>query len=120
MQEEVIMHTEFIPNEKVALYFSAADLVVQPYKTATQSGVTQIAYHFNKPMIVTRTGGLAEMVPHDRAGYAVEPDPAQIAEAIRDFFDRNRQEEMGKTVAGDKKKFSWEGMIRTIENLFET
>ena len=117
MSEEVYMHTDYIPDEKVSFYFSAADLVVQPYKTATQSGVTQIAYHFDKPMLVTRTGGLAEMVPHGKAGYVVEPDPGKIASAIDDFFENNRYNEMSAHVGKEKKKYHWSNMIKAIENL---
>ncbi|MGC9471883.1 MAG: glycosyltransferase [Bacteroidales bacterium] len=117
MQEDVVLHTEFIPNEKVRYYFCAADLVVQPYKTATQSGVTQIAYHFDRPMVVTRTGGLAEMVPHGRAGYITEQAPEAITAAILDFFDRSRFQEMSDHVAEIKKTFSWERMVNTTEKV---
>ena len=71
LREDVIMHNKFIPDKAVSDYFCAADLVVQPYKNATQSGVTQIAYHFNKPMIVTNAGGLAEFIPDGKVGYVV-------------------------------------------------
>jgi D-inositol-3-phosphate glycosyltransferase len=71
-------------------YFCAADLVVQPYKHATQSGVTQVAYHFDKPMVVTNVGGLAELVPHGEVGYVVEPKPKAIAEAIVDFYSTEK------------------------------
>ncbi len=119
MREELIMHNDFIPNERVSLYFCASDLVVQPYKTATQSGVTQIAYHFDRPMIVTRTGGLAEMVADGRVGYVVEPDPARISSAIHDFFEKGRFEEMSREVAIEKKQFSWTRMVRTLEQLLK-
>jgi glycosyltransferase involved in cell wall biosynthesis len=62
------MHTQFIANSEVNRYFSAADLVVQPYKSATKSGVTQIAYYYGVPMVVTQTGGLAELVPMEKSG----------------------------------------------------
>ncbi|HDR89272.1 MAG TPA: glycosyltransferase [Bacteroidetes bacterium] len=117
MQEDVVLHTEFIPDEKVRYFFCAADLVVQPYKTATQSGVTQIAYHFDRPMVVTRTGGLAEMVPHGRAGYITEQAPEAITAAILDFFDRGRFQEMSDHVAEIKKTFSWERMVNTVEKV---
>src|SRR5690606_427462 len=94
LQGRVVQATEFIPHEKVALYFSAADLIVQPYRTATQSGVTQIAYHFEKPMVVTNVGGLAEMIPDQKVGYVVEVDPAAIADAIVNFYSQHRALEM--------------------------
>ena len=69
---------EFIPDDRVRYFFGISDLIVQPYKTATQSGITQIAYHFEKPMVVTRVGGLAEIVPDGECGYAVAPEPTAI------------------------------------------
>ncbi|MGX5816759.1 glycosyltransferase [Chitinophaga lutea] len=77
---------DFIPNDEVKYYFSAADLIVQPYRTATQSGISQMAYHFGKPMLVTNVGGLPEIVPHGKAGYVVMPDPASIADGIMHFL----------------------------------
>jgi D-inositol-3-phosphate glycosyltransferase len=87
--EHVIMSNDFIPDSQVVNYFCASDLVVQPYKSATQSGVTQIAYHFNKPMLITDVGGLAEILPHGKVGYVVSPVPADIANAIVDFYEEN-------------------------------
>ncbi len=117
IKEQVVMHTEFIPDSRVALYFNAADLVVQPYKSATQSGVTQIAYHFNKPMVVTNVGGLAEMVPHGVAGYVVNPDPAEVAGAIADFYLNHREVVMTASVAQEKQKYTWEALTRKIREL---
>jgi D-inositol-3-phosphate glycosyltransferase len=113
----VILATDFIPDDKVALYFSACDLVVQPYKSATQSGVTQIAYHFEKPMIVTDVGGLSEIVPHGRAGYVVSPDGESIANAIRRFYDSGGEEAFKEGLQEEKKKYSWEQMVDTIVSL---
>ena len=72
---EIILFDHFIKDNEVPLFFSIADLVVQPYKTATQSGVTQIAFYFEKPMLVTDVGGLREIVPDGKCGYVVKPDP---------------------------------------------
>ncbi|MCU0449414.1 MAG: glycosyltransferase [Bernardetiaceae bacterium] len=107
----LVLATHFIPNGQVAWYFGAADLVVQPYRTATQSGVTQIGYHFGKPMLVTDTGGLAETIPHGRAGYVVPLAPAAIADAILDFFENNREAAMSQGVAEEKVKYSWPTFI---------
>ena len=82
-----MLHLDFIPTEQVRVFFSAADLVVQPYKSATQSGISQIAYHFEKPMVVTKVGGLPEIVTDGVSGYVVEPKPEAIAAAVRDFFE---------------------------------
>jgi glycosyltransferase involved in cell wall biosynthesis len=113
------MSNDFIPDSEVVYYFCAADLVVQPYKTATQSGVTQIAYHFNKPMIITNVGGLAEFVPDGRVGYVVEPDEKQIALAIGRFYNENKEEDFSVNAAEEKKKYSWSRMIDAIDELLK-
>lgn len=113
------LRTEFIPDSDVNLYFSAADMVVQPYKTATQSGVTQIGYHFNKPMLVTNVGGLAEIIPDGKVGYVVEPDSEKIADALFDFYEGSKMEEFETNVLEEKKRFSWENMVNTILDLSE-
>ncbi|MFO8086918.1 MAG: glycosyltransferase [Bacteroidales bacterium] len=115
--DDVILRNEFIADDAVALYFSAADLVVQPYRNATQSGVTQIAFHFEKPMLVTDVGGLSEIVPHGKAGYVVAPKPDDIAAAINDFFDHNRYDEMQEQVRKEKAKYSWDKLTRKIKDL---
>jgi glycosyltransferase involved in cell wall biosynthesis len=85
--------------------------VVQPYKSATQSGITQIAYHFNKPMIVTNVGGLAELVPNSKVGYCVEPNVKEIQSALINFFSQNKEEEFSKNVEVEKQKFSWKDLV---------
>jgi len=111
---DIVLFERFINDEEVRDFFSAADLVVQPYKNATQSGVTQIAYHFEKPMLVTDVGGLREIVPDRICGYVVKPDPKEIADSIADFFDNSRREQFIKNVIEEKKKFSWSRMTSTI------
>ncbi len=117
LKENVIMSNDFIPDSKVADYFNAADIVVQPYKDATQSGVTQIAYHFEKPMITTDVGGLAEIVPDGKVGFVINPDPAEIAASIRRFYDENHEAGFIANIKTEKLKYSWERMIETIEKL---
>ncbi len=117
LNDQVIMSNDFIPDSKVADYFNAADIVVQPYKDATQSGVTQIAYHFEKPMITTNVGGLAEIVPDGKVGFVINPDPAEIAASIRRFYDGNHETEFIHNIKTEKLKYSWERMIETIEKL---
>ena len=110
----IIWKNEFVPSDEVRFCFGAADIIAQPYKTATQSGVSQIAYHFGKPMLVTNVGGLAEIVPDGKAGYVVEPDPARIADGLVDFFANNRQEQFAKGILDEKSKYSWSKMTQAI------
>lgn len=115
--DRVILHTDFIPDHEVNRYFCAADLVTQPYKSATQSGVTQVAYHFEKPMLVTRVGGLPEIVPDGKCGFVVEPAPQGIADAIAAFYTNNCAESMQAGVREEKKKYSWDKMTQAICSL---
>lgn len=117
LENDIIFFDHFISDSEVPLYFSIADLVVQPYKSATQSGVTQIAYYFEKPMLVTDVGGLREIVPDGKCGYVVKPESDQIAEAIVDFFENNRKKEFTEGVRSEKQKFSWDRMTAAILEL---
>lgn len=120
LQDRVILHTDYIPNDEVNRYFCAADLIVQPYKAATQSGVTQVGYHFNKAMLVTKVGGLAEIVKDKASGYVVEPRPDAIADAIVDFYDNNRQPAFEKATQDFKQRFSWTEMTKVIRELYDS
>ena len=120
IDSRVVMHTDFIPDHEVNRYFCAADLVVQPYKTATQSGVTQIAFHFGKPMVVTNVGGLPEIVPDGKVGFVVEPDAQQIADAIVRYFEEGWQERLTAGVLEEKQKYAWSNMTKAIDNLKTT
>ncbi|MFY0254947.1 glycosyltransferase [Chitinophaga sp. 30R24] len=115
--ERVLMHTDFIPNDAVKNYFCAADLVVQPYKSATQSGISQIAYHFEKPMVVTNVGGLVEMVPDGVVGFQATPDPAAIAGAIEKYFVENREADMVAALRQEKQQYSWSRLVGEIKEL---
>ena len=86
------MKSSFISADEVKNYFCAADLITQTYKTATQSGITQIAYHFDRPMLVTDVGGLSEIVPHLKVGYVTKKDSLDIANCIYDFYNNNRED----------------------------
>lgn len=108
LNQVVHLKTDFIPNSEVRYYFSAADLVVQPYKHATQSGITQIAFHFEKPMVVTNVGGLAEVVPDGKVGFVAEPEPKSIADAILRFFEPNSIPNLQQNILAEKQKYSWE------------
>ncbi|WP_205500653.1 glycosyltransferase [Rufibacter psychrotolerans] len=114
LQERVILATQYIPHDQVSAYFSAADLVVQPYRHASQSGVTQIAYHFEVPMVVTRVGGLAEMIPHEKVGYVVDVNPTAIADAIVRFYQEEKAGEMIQNIREEKQKYTWEAMAQAV------
>ena len=119
MEDRVVIHDHFIPDEQVKDYFNAADLVAQPYRSATQSGVTQIAYHFEKPMLVTDVGGLGEIVPNDKVGYVVYPEMHSIANALVDFYENDRFEEFRMNLLKEKEKFSWPKLVEAILSLIE-
>lgn len=110
----IVWKSDFVPNSEVRYCFGAADLIVQPYKSATQSGVAQIAYHFEKPMLVTNVGGLAEIVPDGVAGYVVEPNAVQIADRLVDFFGNDRRDQFTEGLRQEKKKYSWTNMARSV------
>lgn len=115
IDDKVIWRTEFVPDSEVRYYFGAADLIVQPYKSATQSGVTQIAYHFQKPMLVTRVGGLPEIVPDGKVGYVVDQDPKAIAEGLKRYAHEKTDFSTG--LAAEKEKYSWAVFTRKLISL---
>lgn len=110
LTERVILRNEFIPDGDLRKYFGAADLIVQPYKTATQSGVTQVAFHFEKPMLVTNVGGLGEIVHDHLMGYACEPNAQAIAADILDYFTQDRQAAYTAYLQKEKTKYAWSKM----------
>jgi len=118
LDDMVELRTKFIPDNEVRNYFSIADLVAQPYRSATQSGVSQIAYHFEKPMLVTNVGGLAEIIPDGKVGYVTEVDPKQIADSLVDFFANDRSGKMIENIKIEKQKFLWSRMTDAINGLF--
>ncbi|MCE2788172.1 MAG: glycosyltransferase [Bacteroidota bacterium] len=117
LSNHVILSNDFIPNSGVSNYFCAADAVIQTYLHATQSGVTQIAYFYNKPMIVTNVGGLAELVPDKRAGLVVETNKEAIANAICDFYNQNMEVPMQKELLIEKQKFTWSYLCNKLLSL---
>jgi len=119
LENFIELHNRFIPDPEVGLYFGAADIIAQPYKSATQSGVTQIGYHFEKPMLVTNVGGLAEIIPDGKVGYVVEPNPQAIAEKLIDFFENDRTSEFTEYLLEEKKKYAWSTMTGTIYELYQ-
>lgn len=119
LEDQLYLHTDFIANEEVRYFFSAADLVVQPYKTATQSGVTQVGYHFEKPMLVTHVGGLPEIILHDKTGFVCEVNALDITEHILLFFQKDKASEFAPFIKEEKKKYSWKSLIDSIISVAE-
>ena len=117
LTERVIVRNEFIPDGDLRKYFGAADLIVQPYKTATQSGVTQVAFHFEKPMLVTNVGGLGEIVHDHKMGYACEPTAEAIAEDLLDYYQNKRQKAYTAYLQKEKTKYAWSNMTRAYKNI---
>jgi glycosyltransferase involved in cell wall biosynthesis len=116
LQDQVILKTNFIPDSEVKYYLCSGDCVVQPYKNATQSGVTPLAYHFEKPMIVTNVGGLPSLVPHEKAGLVCEPNPKSIAVAILRFYQLGEQYFIPH-LRSEKQKYSWSELTSALLDL---
>ena len=113
IKDNLILHTDFIGDSEVKKFFCAADVVVQPYRSATQSGVTPLAYHFETPMIVTNVGGLPDMVPDGKAGLIAEPNAASLAEKIIGYFEKG-DAFFNPHLVEEKKKFSWEKLVAAL------
>ncbi len=118
LQNDVLLHDRFIPDNEVRYYFSVADCVIQPYKSATQSGVTQIAYQFCTPMVVTDVGGLTEIVPDGRVGYVAPPTVEGVARAVERIYEGDTLERFRQNCLEERKRFSWEAMCDRIEELY--
>lgn len=118
LQDRVRMTGEFVANDDVKYFFSAADLVTLTYRSATNSGVTQAAFQFDKPVLVTDVGGLAEIIPHNKAGYVVERSPKAIADAIVDFYENNREAAFTAGMIAEKPRFGWDVFVEKIVNLY--
>ena len=109
LQNQITFYDQFVPDQEVTNYVSAADFIIQPYKNATQSGVTPLAYHFSKPMLVTNVGGLADTVPHLKVGLVTEPTSEDIANGIVQLYDLGAAHFM-PYIQEERKKYSWEQM----------
>ncbi|MGB0165906.1 MAG: glycosyltransferase, partial [Luteibaculum sp.] len=114
LTDRVIITNQYIPTEDVKIYFSAANLVTQTYITASQSGVTQMAYNFNRPILVTNVGGLAEVVIDGKTGYLCQKKPKDIARAIADFFVNKREPEFEQEVSRVKEQYSWKHFAQQV------
>lgn len=116
VRDQLILKTDFIPDPEVKNYLCAADAVIQPYRNATQSGVTPLAYHFEKPMVVTNVGGLPALVPHEKVGLIAEPDPTSIADAILRFYQLGEKYFIPH-LRLEKQKYSWSNLTTAIMQL---
>ena len=117
LEKQIIIIDEYVPNEDVAAYFKAADLVVQPYVSATGSGVVQVAYGFGRPVIATSISSLEAVVEDETTGYLVPPeDPEALAGAIVRFFREGKAKVFSKNIERRKHRYSWDKMVRTIED----
>jgi D-inositol-3-phosphate glycosyltransferase len=119
LEQQVILHDRFIANEELRFYFCATNLVAQTYRNATNSGVTMVGYYYQKPMLVTNVGGLAEIVPNEKCGYVVENSVSLISEKILDYFQNDREEEFTKNVILERKKYEWTEFIKSLIHLYE-
>jgi glycosyltransferase involved in cell wall biosynthesis len=116
IRDNLLLHTDFIPDREVKYYLCAADAVIQPYRNATQSGVTPLAYHFEKPIIVTNVGGLPSLVPHEKAGLVAEPNAASLANAILRFYQLGENYFLPH-LRSEKQKYSWANLVDAIRSL---
>lgn len=118
LQDDIILHDHFIPDSEVANYFSVSDCVVLPYKTATQSGVTQIAYNFRTPIIVTDVGGLKEIVPDGVVGYVVDSSVEGVVDGLNRIYEQGCLDEFTHNMEHERKRFSWAAMCDKIEEVY--
>ena len=118
IESDIVLHDFFVADMDVKFYFSAADCVVLPYKTATQSGVTQICYNFCTPVIVTRVGGLAEIVPDGRVGYVCDPSIEGVYDAITRIYEGDRIKHFSEAMKDERRRFSWSAMCDKIEEVY--
>jgi glycosyltransferase involved in cell wall biosynthesis len=118
IKDQLLLRTGFIPDSEVKYYLCAADAVIQPYRNATQSGVTPLAYHFEKPMVVTNVGGLPSLVPHEKVGLVVEPTPQSIADGILQFYQLGENYFIPH-LRNEKQKYSWANLVKAIQSLAE-
>jgi len=115
LEQDILLKADYIPNEEVGIYYAAADVVVLPYVSATQSGIVQIAYNYNKPVITTNVGGLPEVIDAGKTGYIVPAkDPAALAEAILRFYHERDQIDFSGNIQVHKQQYSWERLAQAM------
>ena len=118
LDDSVLIFDHYIDNSQVANYFCSSNLVVQPYLSATQSGVSMIAFHFLKPVLVTKKGGLSEYVNHQKDGYIVNSNTNEITDCIIDYFEKNREGVFSSELKKKLNYFSWEKLLDAFEKLY--
>ena len=118
LQEQITLYSNYIPDDEVKNYVCSADFIIQPYKNATQSGVTPLAYHFEKPMLVTNVGGLADTVPHLKTGIVVAPETKEIANGIETLYELGENHFIPNIIE-EKKKYSWAQMTEKFLALYQ-
>lgn len=119
IKNSVVIIDRFIPDEEVELYFAACDLVILPYESATQSGIVQMAYGFERPVVVTRVGGLPDVVSDGKTGYVVSPHCSEeIARAVLRYYAEERADEFEENIRQEARRFSWDRMVEHIESLW--
>ena len=119
LKKSIFLIDSYIPNQDVANYFCAADLIVQPYLSATQSGVSMIAYNFNKPIILTDVGGLSEYVEHQKDGYLVEVNADEISDALVDFYQNKREASFVEAVKHKRINYTWSNFAEKFNKLYD-
>lgn len=120
IEDNIVLLSDFMPDEKVRYFFSACDCLVLPYTDATQSGIVQIAYYYDKPSVVTDVGGLSEVVIRDKTGIIISPGSVnEIAGAVKKFYEENLEEKFSENIKVEKKKYSWETFTENIMNLIK-
>lgn len=119
LANDIELHTHFIQDSEVKYYFSACDLLALPYKSATQSGVTQIGFHFETPMLVTNVGGLPELIENNRNGLVVEADIDSVAKGLLDFFHHENKIQLKNEVISDKNKYTWKNLENAIFEIYQ-
>jgi len=118
LEKHVLIRADYVPNDQVGAYFSASDVVVLPYRSATQSGIVQIAYQFDKSVIATDVGGLSEVVIDGVTGFIVPPnDPSALADAVVEFYQKKLEKKFERGVKKEKPRYSWNAMVQTIEEI---
>ena len=120
LEDDIKVVSDFVPDLNVKYFFSASDVVVLPYSDATQSGIIQIAYHYDKPVIATDVGGLAEVVRNNETGLIIEPkSPSAIAKAVIDFYEKGLEEKFTINAKEEKKKYTWEKFVDSVKELIK-
>lgn len=119
LDSQVIIVDDFVSTEELKYYFCAADMVIQTYHTASQSGITQMAFHFDCPILVTDVGGLSEVVVHKEVGYVCKRDPENIADSITDYFLNYRKDGFGERIKLHKEKFTWKKFSEKVFSLYD-